>query len=610
MRSTTILDLPPALGVLADHGLLGPLAVHGATRLATLLDVDDEREVLALALALRAPSSGHVALDLSRVRDLAASDRLDDLDHDARERLDRALVAMVAHLREVATSGASPLVGAPDHSDDAARALVVEGDLVYAQRWWDLEQRAATHLRTLRAPAPTTVVPTDEDVAAALDAVLGADHDRQRAAITSSLHRRLTVLAGGPGTGKTWTVARLLAVHAALADPTAPPSVALAAPTGKAAARLTEGVDEALAGGGLSVGLAAAVGRIVGGPGTTLHRLLGLRPGRRPWHHTDNPLPHDLVVVDEASMVPLELMGRLLDALAPSARLVLVGDPHQLASVEAGTVLGDVVTALDDDPALTTLQRVYRFRADSAIADLATAVRDGDVDAVRAALDDGADTTWHPDLAAAGAQVRDLAVSRGRRLVDAGRRGDVDGAVAALGDLVVLTAHHRGPTGVDALNATIESWLAAADLDWRPWDDRQVGRPVLVTANDHLLGIHNGDLGVFVRSDDGTVRTAFDLRDDRGNLRTVSPDRLPDHRGVHAMTIHKSQGSQWRHVVVVLPERPSPLLTRELLYTAVTRAREHVTVVGSPEILAAAVNTPVARASGLAGRLAPDGRPA
>jgi len=349
------------------------------------------------------------------------------------------------------------------------------------------------------------------------------------------------------------------------------------------------------------------VREMVAGTGTTLHRLLGLRPGRSPWFHADNPLPHDLVIVDEASMVALPLMVQLLEALAPGARLVLVGDPHQLASVEAGTVLGDVVTALaaSDDPALATLRTVHRFTGDSAIAHLATAVRDGDVDAARDALNAGAEATWHPSLTAAREPLRRAMVARGRRLVDAGRRGDLAAAVAALGDTVVLAAHDRGPTGVQPLDATIESWLATADLDWRSWDDHQVGRPVLVTANDRQLGIHNGDLGVFVRHD-GAVRVAFDLRDAAGDLRTVAPDRLPTHRGVHAMTIHKSQGSQWRHVVVVLPERPSPLLTRELLYTAVTRAREHVTVVGSPEILATAVRTPVARASGLSRRLATD----
>jgi len=479
---------------------------------------------------------------------------------------------------------------------------VVAGALDYTTRWFDLEHRAIDALSTLRDPLPSDRAPGAGAIEQAVTAVLGRGHGPQRAAARSSLQARLTVLAGGPGTGKTWTVARLLAVHALAASGQRPPSVALAAPTGKAAARLREGVEDALADDELPAAARDAVAAMLDGTGTTLHSLLGMRPGRSPWHDRGNPLPHDLVVVDEASMVSLPLMVALLDAIPATGRLVLVGDPDQLASVEAGTVLGDIVGALadDDDPALTVLAQVHRFAGDSAIAKLAAAVRDGRVDIATDVLQTGAEATWFPTIGDAQDTLRALTTDRGGRLVAAARAGDLDAALAALGDTVVLSAHHRGATGVEALNDDVESWLAAANLGWRPWDDRQLGRPVLVTSNDRWLGVNNGDLGVFVRSADGTTRVAFDLRGPDGAVLTVHPDRLPDHHGVHAMTIHKSQGSQWSHVVVVLPERPSPLLSRQLLYTALTRARDHVTIVGSRQILSAAITTPIVRSSGLA----------
>ncbi len=616
--SATILDVPESMRVLSDNGVLDHAAVHVAIRVADLAAVDDERERLALALAVRAPQRGHVALDLGQVAKLLDVEELAALEASEVTALRAALAAMVAHVRSIRDAmAAGPLPGASliglprattagDTTDATpTSAMVVDGDLLYTTRWFDLQRRAIAALASLRRPLPIDRRPGDATVDDAVGAVLGPEHQAQRAAARSSLDARLTVLAGGPGTGKTWTVARLLAVHALAAPDGRPPTVALAAPTGKAAARLREGVEEALADDGLPAAATRAVAAMLDGTGTTLHGLLGMRPGRSPWHDRHNPLPHDLVVVDEASMVSLPLMVSLLDAVPASGRLVLVGDPDQLASVEAGTVLGDLVGALaaDRDPALTVLERVYRFAGDSAIAQLATAVRQGRVDSALEVLEQGGETTWHRSLDDAAASLEELTTARASRLVAAARAGQVDAALTALGDTVVLSAHHRGPTGVEALNDAVESWLAGSDLGWRPWDDRQLGRPVLVTANDRWLGVNNGDLGVFVRVADGTTRVAFDLRDDQGVPLTVHPDRLPDHHGVHAMTIHKSQGSQWGHVVVVLPERPSPLLSRQLLYTALTRARDHVTVIGSPDILAAAISTPIARSSGLAAGL-------
>lgn len=633
--TATILDLPEPMRVLAEHGVLDSAAVHAAMRVAHLVGVDDDRERLALAMAMRAPQRGHVALDLEQVSAVLDAEELAGLDPADVTLLREAFSAMTAHVRSVratgtpnpsseptllgppgasaaglattdatpasATSGVTTSAGATSPDRDRVPALVVDGDFVYTARWFDLQRRAIDSLTSLRQPVAVDRNHSPAAIEQAVTTVLAPEHDAQRAAARSSLRARLTVLAGGPGTGKTWTVARLLAVHALAAGDGRPPSVALAAPTGKAAARLREGVEDALSDDDLPEAATAAVATMLDGTGTTLHGLLGMRPGRSPWRNRTNPLPHDLVVVDEASMVSLPLMVALLDAIPASGRLVLVGDPDQLASVEAGTVLGDIVAALDadNDPTLTVLEQVYRFAGDSAIATLASAVRSGRTDAAIEGLEQGRETTWFRSLDDAAESLRDITTERASRLVTAARTGDLDAALAALGDVVVLSAHHRGATGVEALNAAVESWLAGAGLGWRPWDDRQLGRPVLVTANDRWLGVNNGDLGVFVRAADGSARVAFDIRDDDGDPLTVHPDRLPDHHGVHAMTIHKSQGSQWRHVVVILPQRPSPLLSRQLLYTALTRASDHVTIVGSPDILAAAISTPISRSSGL-----------
>lgn len=629
----TILECPPAVRHLAQAEVLDLTAVHVADRICALVGPVTDHEHLALALAVRAPRRGHVAVDLATVADLLRLEEVVALPADQRTVIADALAGMVDHVRGGPdTWGTATLlrsVDGPGPPDDDARPLVVAGDLVYLDRWHRLETEVVAALAALvqATPTPTTAPagtpptpagavsaerardagpphPRAATVEEALDAVLASDQLPQRTAAREALRRRLVVVAGGPGTGKTWTIARILAVQALVSGPDHLPTVALAAPTGKAAARLSEGVAEALDGPDLPPAARESVRTMVGGAGQTLHRLLGLQPGRRPWRHADNPLEHDLVIVDEASMVALPLMGQLLDALAPTTRLVLVGDPDQLASVEAGTVLGDVVGALHDvdHPAVITLDRVHRFREGSGIAALATAVRDGDVDAGMATLEQADDLTWLHGTAGRAA-VREAMVARGRALRAAAAAGAVDDALAALGSSVVLAPHHRGHWGITTLNEDAESWLAGADPDWRPWDDRQVGRPVLVTANDRLLGVHNGDLGVHVRGPDGDVRVAFDIRDADDQALLLHPDRLPDHDAVHAMTIHKSQGSQWRHVLVVLPERTSPLVTRELLYTAVTRARERVTVIAPPDIVAAAIATPLRRASGLRHRL-------
>jgi exodeoxyribonuclease V alpha subunit len=373
----------------------------------------------------------------------------------------------------------------------------------------------------------------------------------------------------------------------------------LAAPTGKAAARLAEAVHTGADDLDADPAVRAA---LVATPASTLHRLLGWQPDNRSRfrHDADNQLPHDVVIVDESSMIGLSMMAKLLAAIRPTARVVLVGDPRQLTSVEAGAVLGDIVTS--GLPGIVELRTVHRYGG--GIATLAGAIERGEGDAVIAALRDArADVAWleleptaDPSSSPELAGIRAAVLGAAREVVEAAHRGDAATALGALRSVQVLCAHRRGPAGAARWRAEIERWLRAAIggygvSAWYP------GRPLLVTENDHALGIYNGDTGVVVDEGGGRLRAVFERR---GEILSVRPSRLASVETLYAMTIHKAQGSQFGDVVVRLPEATSRALTRELLYTAVTRAQRHVTLVGSEDAVRAAVSRPVARASGLA----------
>jgi exodeoxyribonuclease V alpha subunit len=591
------------LGVFNAAGVLDPSDVHVAARVGRLGGEAGEEVLLAAALAVRAVRLGSVCVDLASVSRtvLGEGDELVDVSE----------LPWPDPARWLASCTASALVAdGPDAPHE--RPLRLVDGLLYLERYWGEEELVRRSLTERAAAAPPDVdLPR---LRAGLQRLFTAPgSERQQLAAAVSVLRRVTVLAGGPGTGKTTTVAKLIEL---LHDqPGPPPRVALAAPTGKAAARLQEAVTAAL----------PADLRSRTPEASTLHRLLGWRPGGRFRYDRTQRLPFDVVVVDETSMVSLTMMARLLEAVRPQAQLVLVGDPDQLASVEAGAVLGDLARAPGNpepvlDAALekvgipggvaggslingvVTLQHVWRFGG--AIAEFARAVQAGDGDAAVALLRAG-----HPDLAFvehswgtggdAGADgVRADVMAAGRELTAAALRGDVPTALAALERHRVLCAHRRGPFGVTRWSVEIERWLGDAlpDTPSGPW---YPGRPVLVTANDYDVGLFNGDTGVVVALPEG-LRVAFA----RGGEPTLHPPaRLSEITTVHAMTVHRGQGSQFRRVTVVLPPAESPLLTRELLYTAVTRAAEFVRVVGAEEAVRAAVERPVSRASGLRRRL-------
>jgi exodeoxyribonuclease V alpha subunit len=578
-----------------EAGVLDAADVHVALRLCALADEQDELVSLAVACVVRAVRGGSVCVDLATVAD----DELDLAWPDA-----DAWYAAVA---------ASPLLTS---ATPVLRLLEQDGlRLLYLDRYWREEEQVHADL----VDRPSGAAEPDEAwLAAALDRVFPADgYDEQRTAARVALTHATTVLTGGPGTGKTTTVAALLALCAEQAELAGDPSVriALAAPTGKAAARLQQAVEDEVA------RLPAADrDRLAGVRAVTLHRLLGARPdtSSRFRHHRDNRLPHDVVVVDETSMVSLTMMARLLEAVRPGSRLILVGDPFQLASVEAGAVLADLVDTVQERTRVGVAALVTSHRFGESIGALAEAVRSGDADRAVELLEAGGEHVELVHVDEPAPRVRELVVPQALEVLRAAEAGDADLALELLDRQRLLCAHREGPFGVRHWNAQVERWLAeeTGEPIYTAW---YAGRPLLVTANDYGLGVSNGEYGVAYRPPAGGAGdTGVAVRPPAGvpgrALRAavagstgrldVATSRLGEVETMHALTIHKSQGSQADDVVVVLPPPESRLLTRELFYTAITRARERVVVVGSPADVRAAIGRRALRATGLRQRLA------
>ncbi len=545
------------LKVFTDAEVLESSDVHVAQRLTALAKVSDETVALAVAMAVRALRNGSVCVDLRSVEEQVGVDGLPWPDVGA------WLTAIQA----------SALASKPT-------ALRVDGDLLYLDRYWLEEQQVAADVHTMIAVKPEKVSPD-------IDRLFPAGFEEQRAAAKVALAQGLTVLTGGPGTGKTTTVARLLALLAAGTRL----RIALAAPTGKAAARLQEAVQ-------LEVGKLDKADQeaLSGMHATTLHRLLGSRPdtSARFRHNRGNRLPHDVIVVDETSMVSLTMMARLLEAVRPDARLILVGDPDQLASVEAGAVLADLVDGLDASK-LAALKTPHRFG--ESIGALASAIRTGEADAAIEVLRAGGEHIEWIDTDQPAEHLRTVVVPQALRLREAAILDNADVALQTLDEHRLLCAHRRGPYGVRYWNRQVERWLAE-ETGESIWTDWYAGRPVLVTANDYGLKLYNGDTGVTVVRD-GVLRAVIAGTEQL----EFATSRLSDVDTMHAMTIHKSQGSQADEVTVLLPQEESRLLTRELLYTAVTRAKKRIRVIGAEPALRAAIDRRAVRASGLGRRL-------
>ena len=440
-----------------------------------------------------------------------------------------------------------------------------------------------------------------------------------------ALTRRISVISGGPGTGKTTTVAKLLAALVQMAG-TEKCRIRLAAPTGKAAARLTESLGAALR----KLDLTDAQKAMLPTDASTLHRLLGAQPGSQKMrYHAGNPLHLDVLVVDEASMIDLPMMARLIDALPPHGRVIFLGDRDQLASVEAGAVLGDIcswvnagytaeraaqlsrlagatVPAGDGQTAgslrdsLCLLRTSYRFGSDSGIGQLASAVNRGDKKEIDAVFARGfSDIELKPQHSTDdyAAMLDDARVGYGPYLQLLRERADPEVVLAAFGEYQLLCALREGPWGVSGLNQQFEQLLTRhrqiVPQRHSRWYE---GRPVMIARNDSALGLFNGDIGVALDRGEG-MRVWFPMPD--GTIKSVQPSRLPEHDTAWAMTVHKSQGSEFTHAALVLPTQIVPVVSRELVYTAITRAKARLSMYADKNLLIQAIAARTERRSGL-----------
>ncbi len=561
---------------------------------------------LAVALTAHATSEGHICLDLNQLAGRVLFG-------------DSAMAVQLPGISEWRTGlENSGIIGSPG---DWQPLILDARNRLYLHRYWDYEQRLGAELLRRAAEADHGVDP--ELLKNALSMLFpdpgGDEADWQRIAVATAILRPLCIISGGPGTGKTSTVVRLLALLRQL------PAggglrIALCAPTGMAAARLQQAIAQAKD----SIPLSHQQLASIPDQASTLHRLLGMeRTGTGFRHHRDNPLLLDLLIVDEASMVDMALLAKLVDALPKDARLVLLGDRDQLASVEAGSVMGDLCAGClgpDQDFAKTLseitsqqvavgessqsmlrnsvieLRRSYRFAADSRLAQLARAVNRGDAREAWRLLHDGGGLQCIADPQA----VSKLAAERFARLFQAVKAGTpVASLFVVLHEFRLLCALREGPAGVNALNSAITRELALAGhiedrSEWYP------GRPVMLTRNDYQLDLYNGETGIVLPHPDKPHELAVAFQGEGGQVRWISPSRLPFCETVYAVTIHKSQGSEFQEVLLRLPDQVGPVLCRELIYTAITRSRGRFTLVGGEAVFAAAITHAMQRSSGLA----------
>ncbi|WEF29012.1 exodeoxyribonuclease V subunit alpha [Klebsiella aerogenes] len=602
----------------AEQRLLRPLDAQFA-----LMVAQDAHPAVKLAAALlsRDAGEGHVCLPLSR---LNGEEMLSGKAGEIHDQL-LALVGMPEDWPALLLSSSAVSRG------DEPTPMILCGDRLYLNRMWHNELTVARFFNEANR-----VQEVDE---ARLTATLNAlfpptdDIDWQKVAAAVALTRRISVISGGPGTGKTTTVAKLLAALIQMND-SSRCRIRLAAPTGKAAARLTESLGAALR----KLPLSEEQKALIPAEASTLHRLLGAQPGsQRMRYHAGNPLHLDVLVVDEASMIDLPMMSRLIDALPEHGRVIFLGDRDQLASVEAGAVLGDIcawatsgytagraeeLSRLTASPvpvgdgqtagalrdSLCLLQKSYRFGSHSGIGSLARAVNAGARAEVKATLHHPFDDIALHPLSTTEEYETMLAAAQegyGRYLKLRREQAAPEEMIAAFGEFQLLCALREGPYGVSGVNEQLEQMLNRKRVITLPRHSRWYdGRPVMISRNDSALGLFNGDIGIALERD-GELRVWFLMPD--GTIKSVPPSRLPEHDTAWAMTVHKSQGSEFDHAALILPSRSVPLVTRELVYTAITRAKQRLSLYADERVLAQAVVTRTERRSGLAEIFAQNG---
>ncbi|MCK0153136.1 exodeoxyribonuclease V subunit alpha [Alcanivorax sp. S6407] len=637
----TTLHWQDALDQLRDNNQLRDLDVAVARFLEQHCRDASHTVLMLAALASNQQASGHLCIDLG-------NDRLEQQlwGTSPPENVQELLPG---HPRDwLEALAQSPLV-----SDNGSTPLVLDDQRLYLKRNWSQEKAVAEAIRQ-RLATPSGL--TAEDLHGPLQALFPAGEDNhtnwQQVACALTSRSGIGIITGGPGTGKTTTVVKLLGLLQSLAMTQGQRlRIRLAAPTGKAAARLTESIGDQVA----ALPVTDEVRNGIPTEVTTLHRLLGTRPDSRHFrHHAHNPLHADLVVVDEASMIDMDMMACLLGALPAHARLILLGDKDQLASVEAGAVMGDlcrhasegryqqdtldfVKHSCDADispfaekaaqpgtglaQCTAMLRTNWRSKDSPGIGTLANAINGADSAASQQSFRDFPGSLQRRRLQADDQQLESLLVEGsaghdGLRslfadVVQPPAENDAldEWARRLLGKLThqqLLSGLRTGYFGVEQLNQRITHYLQQHNL--APEREWYAGRPVMMTRNDYQLGLMNGDVGLTLPGESGPdgqrpLRVAFQLPD--GRIKWVLPSRLDGMETVYAMTVHKSQGSEFRHTLLVLPDAPHPLLTRELIYTAVTRARQSFTLLeyGPPGVWESAVNKATWRASGLSQRL-------
>lgn len=666
-----------------EADLLSSAEVHAVGLLAPRYDERDRDVLLGLAFAARAPRVGHAGVDLGTLAARVDSDRVSyartslDADGDGSEEArDRALAARLAKLpwpdatTWQARAIASAMVGGPDDREAPFVAQPLGASTLLLTRRLYREQVLVAQALRRRVAAPVAAPRRIDDLDARLATLCGAEAASSESAnaVRLASTERLALVIGGPGTGKTFSITRLLAALFASHRSERPLVVKLAAPTGKAAVRMREAIREATepaARAPLPIDDALRE-RLRALEASTLHRLLAIRPDGSARHDRRNPVAADVVVVDEVSMVDLATMRRLVEAIADDARLVLIGDRDQLASVEAGCVLADLVGEGTSGPLERHVQRFthsHRFAAAPDVALVAACLQSYATRLEGVPFDEPARRALAIDVFMGRAKAKGERFEPGERvsrleppeapevgkparpsvkaladlarpyvegfelLADDGARRFVAGYVAelrahldasgrarptlaeprvqralleALDRYRVLAVHRRGPLGVSGLDRELTKLVRGAlgagarERDERHW----LGQPILITENAYDVELRNGDVGLVLPTTAKTLAAVF-AHEERDAVRVVALSRLPAHEGALAMTVHKSQGSQFDRVALVLAGRPSPIETRELVYTGVTRAKNQLAWLGTERELADALALRVERASGL-----------
>jgi exodeoxyribonuclease V alpha subunit len=613
-------DLQNTIKKLSAGGIFSQIDLHFARFIDGFSDNRDPSVFLAAALTSRATAAGDICLDLESISDAELSEETSPLYSAVIPELHAWRQSLMAH----------PAIGSPG---DRMPLILDDHNRLYLCRYWQYETDL---LSTIKARTQGQL--TDFDPARAnssLSRLFPADDEQvdwQKIAAVTGLLKRFCVITGGPGTGKTYAIAGILALLQECAG-RKNSIVRLAAPTGKAAARLGESLLQAKK----NLNCSRTVKDTIPDEVFTIHRLLQPIAGTPYFrYNSNNYLPADVVVVDEASMVDLALMTKLLQAVPADARLLIVGDKDQLASVEAGSVLGDIcdretshgfskaflkqvlmLTGLSGEQfnhlsttgtplqdCICVLQKNYRFSSRSGIGAISHAINQGDIERSLDLLKNPSETTveW---------QAVSTPEELGRKLVPRILEGyrkyltiqDPVLAMGAFNQFKILCALKIGPFGVQAINLLAEQALARENLITVnsgmgfPW---YRGRPVMITQNSYNLGLYNGDIGITLpdpQSADDQLMVYF--QDASGGVRRFLPHRLPEHETVYAMTVHKSQGSEFNQVFLILPDRDYPLLTRELIYTGLTRARKKISIWGKETVVRTAISRKIERSSGL-----------